>query len=152
MTHTFALIFSLSSLCRGNATHSHGSCVMAITQPLSELEQCARFCRHLVLSKTSIRHLVYARTSLVLGHILSSPNIHKDIWSMPKGPWNVVLTKPSMNIFGPCQVVLEKILESPLDCKEIQPVHSKGNQPWDFFGRNDAKAETPVLWPPHAKS
>ena len=41
---------------------------------------------------------------------------------------------------------------SPLDCKEIQPVHSEGYQPWDFFGRNDAKAETPVLWPPHAKS
>ena len=44
--------------------------------------------------------------------------------------------------------MLEKTLESPLDCKEIQPVHSKGDQPWDFFGRNDAKAETPVLWPP----
>ena len=43
-------------------------------------------------------------------------------------------------------------LESPLDCKEIQPVHFKGDQPWEFFGRNDAKAETPVLWPPHAKS
>ena len=42
-------------------------------------------------------------------------------------------------------VVLEKTLESPLDCKEIQPVHSKGDQPWVFFGRNDAKAETPVL-------
>ena len=41
--------------------------------------------------------------------------------------------------------VLEKILESPLDCKEIQPVHPKGDQPWVFFGRNDAKAETPVL-------
>ena len=49
-------------------------------------------------------------------------------------------------------VVLEKTLESPLDCKEIQPVHSKGDQPWDFFGRTDAKAETQVLWPPHAKS
>ena len=49
-------------------------------------------------------------------------------------------------------VVLEKTLESPLDSKEIQPVHSKGDQPWDFFGRNDAKAETPVLWPPHVKS
>ena len=44
-------------------------------------------------------------------------------------------------------MVLEKTLESLLDCKEIQPVHSKGDQPWDFFGRNDAKAETPVLWP-----
>ena len=41
--------------------------------------------------------------------------------------------------------MLEKTLESPLDCKEIQPVHSEGDQPWDFFGRNDAKAETPVL-------
>ena len=40
----------------------------------------------------------------------------------------------------------------PLECKEIQPVHSEGDQPWDFFGRNDAKAETPILWPPHAKS
>ena len=49
-------------------------------------------------------------------------------------------------------VVLEKTLESPLDCKEIQPVHSKGDQSWVFFGRNDTKAETPVLWPPHVKS
>ena len=48
--------------------------------------------------------------------------------------------------------VFEKTLESPLDCKEIQPVHSKGDQPWVFSGRNDAKAETPVLWPHHAKS
>ena len=49
-------------------------------------------------------------------------------------------------------VVLEKTLESPLDCKEIQPVHSEGDQCWMFFGRNDAKAEAPVLWPPHVKS
>ena len=48
--------------------------------------------------------------------------------------------------------VLVKTLESPLDCKEIQPVHSEGDQPWDFFGRTDAKAETLVLWPPHGKS
>ena len=45
-------------------------------------------------------------------------------------------------------MVLEKTLESPLDCKEIQPVHSKGDQSWVFFGRNDAKVETPVLSPP----
>ena len=56
-------------------------------------------------------------------------------------------------------VVLEKSLESPFNfnqsigwIQEIQPVHSEGDQPWDFFGRNDAKAEAPVLWPPHAKS
>ena len=49
-------------------------------------------------------------------------------------------------------VVLEKTLESPLDCKEIQPVHPKGDQSWVFIGRTNAKAETPILWPPHAKS
>ena len=49
-------------------------------------------------------------------------------------------------------MLLEKTLESPLDSKEIQPVHSEGDQPWNFFRRNDAKAETPVLCPPHAKS
>ena len=49
-------------------------------------------------------------------------------------------------------VLLEQTLESPLDCMEIQPVHPKGDESWVFFWRNDAKAETPVLWPPHAKS
>ena len=48
--------------------------------------------------------------------------------------------------------VLEKTLESLLDCKEIQPVHSEGDQPWDFFGGNDAEAVTSILWPPDAKS
>ena len=49
-------------------------------------------------------------------------------------------------------VVLEKTLESPLDCKEIQPVHAKGDQSWVFIGRTNAEAETPVLWPPDGKS
>ena len=48
-------------------------------------------------------------------------------------------------------MVLEKTLESPLDCKGIQPVHPKGDQSWVFIGRTDAEAETPILWPPHAK-
>ena len=48
-------------------------------------------------------------------------------------------------------MVLEKTLQSPLDCKEIQPVHSRGDQSWVFIGRTDAKAETPILWPPHVK-
>ena len=55
-----------------------------------------------------------------------------------------------INAFG--TVVLEKTLESPLDCKEIQPAHSQGDQSWVFIGRTDAKAETSILWPPHAKS
>ena len=49
-------------------------------------------------------------------------------------------------------MVLEKTLETPLDCKQIQPVHSEGDQPWDFFGGTDAEAEAPVLSPPHGKS
>jgi len=49
-------------------------------------------------------------------------------------------------------VVLEKTLESPLDCEEIQPVHPKGDQSWVFFGRTDVEAETPIFWPPDAKS
>ena len=49
-------------------------------------------------------------------------------------------------------VVLEKTLESPLDCKEIQPVHPKGDQSWVSIGKTDAEAETPILWPPHVKS
>ena len=71
------------------------------------------------------------------GHVWMWELDHKERWE-PKNWcfWNVVL---------------EKTLESPLDCKEIQPVHSEGDQPWDFFGRNYAKTETPVLWPPHEK-
>jgi len=49
-------------------------------------------------------------------------------------------------------VVLEKTLENPLDGKEIQPAHPKGNQSWVFIGRTDVEAETPILWPPDAKS
>ena len=49
-------------------------------------------------------------------------------------------------------MVLEKTLGSPLDCKEIQPVHSEGDQPWDFFGGNDTEAEAPVLWPPDVRA
>ena len=49
-------------------------------------------------------------------------------------------------------MVLKNTLEGPLDCKEIQPVHSEGDQPWDFFGRNDAKAEISILWSPEVKS
>ena len=49
-------------------------------------------------------------------------------------------------------VMLEKTLESPLDCKEIQPVRPKGNKSWGFIGRTDAEAETPILWPPDAKN
>ena len=63
---------------------------------------------------------------------------HKEGW-VPKNWWFQT-------------VVLEKTLESPLDCKEIHPVHPKGDQSWIFIGRNDVEAETPILWPPDAKN
>ena len=85
-----------------------------------------------------------------------------------KIPWILVFQGPEINLNGMWEldyketwaqknwcfwtVVLEKTLESPLDCKEIQPVHPKGDQAWVFIGRTDAEAETPVPWPPHAKS
>ena len=73
-------------------------------------------------------------------------NSHVRIWELDhKESW-------ALRNWCVWNVVLEKTLESPLDCKEIQPVHSKGDQFWVFFRRTDAKAETPVLWPPHAKS
>ena len=64
------------------------------------------------------------------------------------GLWRRLSTEELMLL----NCVLEKTLESPLDCKEIQPVHPKGNQSWIFIGRTDADAETPILWPPDAKS
>ena len=62
--------------------------------------------------------------------------------------------KESGNLKNLCfwTVILEKTLESPLDCKEIRPVHPTGNQSWIFIGRTDAEAKTPILWPPHAKT
>ena len=64
--------------------------------------------------------------------------------------WTIKKTEPKNWCFR--TVVLEKTLESPLDCKEIKPVHPKGNQSWIFIGRTNAEAEAPVLWPPDAKS
>ena len=80
---------------------------------------------------TESKRLFYTSVSLLLSHI---QDYHYHLFKF--------------HIYA----MLKKTLESPLDCKEIQLVHSKGDQPWVFFGKNDAKAETPVLWPPHVKS
>ena len=80
---------------------------------------------------------------------LTRSNIREEYWKDKR-----VIIKESWAPKNWCfwTVMLEKTLESPLGCKEIQPVHSKGDQLWVSFGRNDAKAETPIIWPPHAKS
>ena len=63
--------------------------------------------------------------------------------------WTIKKAECQIDAF---ELWLEKTLESPLDCKEIQPVHSKGDQSWVFIGRTDVEAETPILWPPDVKS
>ena len=65
---------------------------------------------------------------------------------------DVIIRKLSARVLMLLNCVLEKTLESPLDCKEIQPVHPKGDQSWVFIGRTEAEAETPILWPPDAKN
>ena len=77
--------------------------------------------------------------------------INKDVFEPSYNDLKFMVQNRSY-FFATLTVVLEKTLESLLDCKEIQPVHPKGDMPWDFFGGNDVEAETPVLWPPHAKS
>ena len=69
-------------------------------------------------------------------------------------PLSETLSKWLLHLYSAfiCCYFLEKTLESPLDCKEIQPVHPKGDQSWVFTGSNDVEVETPVLWPPDAKS
>ena len=102
------------------------------------------------------RHLLLGRKVITnLDSILKSRDI-----TLPTKVCLVKATVFPVAIYG-CEapknwcfwtVVLEKTLESPLDCKEIQPVHLKGNQSWIFIGRTDAEAETWILWPPHVKN
>ena len=109
--------------------------------------------RHLLLGRKAMTHIdsilksrdVTLPTKVHLVKAIVFPVVRLDVRVGYKESW-----VPKNWCFW--TVVLEKTLDSPLDYKEIQLVHSKGDQPWDFFGRNDAKAETPVLWPPHAKS
>ena len=105
------------------------------------------------------RHLLLGRKAMTnLDHVLKSRDITL--------PMNVCIVKAMIfpGVMCGCEswtikkagcwwtVVLEKTLESPLDCKEIQPVHPKGDQSWIFFGRTHIEAETPILWPPDAKN
>ena len=90
-----------------------------------------------ICSSNKLSLMVYIANGFSSSHVWMWELEYKESW----GPKNLCFWT----------VVLEKTLESPVNCKEIQPVHSE-DQPWMFFGRNDAKAEAPVLWLPHAKS
>ena len=93
-----------------------------------------------------------ASSSRLLSHALPTPGSVNSVNSVNSNTTGIKNRVSDRHNITKLNLLLEKTLESPLDCKEIQPVHSKGDKPWDFFGRNDAKAETPVLWPPHANS
>ena len=84
----------------------------------------------------------------VLKHCKGFCNIHSHVWM-----WELDYKESSApKNWHFWTMVLEKTLESPLDCKEIQPVHPKGDQSWVYIGRTDVEAETPILWPPDMKS
>ena len=89
-------------------------------------------------------------------HYFANKGLSNRGYGFPSGPvWMWKLDHKESWVPKNCYfwtVVLEKNLESPLDCKKIQPVHPKGNQSWLFIGKTDAEAETPILWPPDAKT
>ena len=81
-------------------------------------------------------------------------SICQQIWKTQQWPqdWKRSVFTAIPKKGNPKECVLEKIIESPLDFKEIQPVHPEGDKSWVFIGRTDAEAENPILWPPYAKS
>ena len=101
------------------------------------------FKRHLLLGRETMTNLESNKGPSSQGYGVSSSQVwmweldYKESWAQNWCLWTVVL---------------EKTLESPLDCKKIQPVHPKGDQSWIFLGRTDAEAKTPILWPPDVKS
>ena len=124
-----------------------GSKITAVGDCSHEIERCLFLGRKAMTNLDSIlksRH--YFANKDLSSQSYSFPSSHVWMWELDyKQSWG-----PKNWCFW--NVVLEKILESPLDCKDIQPVHSKGNQPWIFIGRTDAEAEIPILWLPDWKN
>ena len=113
-----------------------------------EIKRCLLLGRKAITKLDSILksrdNTLPTKVHLVKAMVFSSSHVW--MWQLdPKESW-----APKNWCFW--TVVLEKTLESPLDCKEMEPVHPKGNQSWIFIGRTDAEAETPILWPPDAKN
>ena len=110
---------------------------------------CHEIKRHLLLGSKAMTNLdskLNSRDKGPSGQSYGFSSSHIWMWELD--------SKESWSLKNWCfwAMVLKKTLESPLDCKEMKPVNPKGNQPWIFTGRTVAKTETPILWPPHAKS
>ena len=118
----------------GDSNHEIKRCLLPGRKTMTNLDSILKKQRHYFANK-GLSTQVYGFSS---SHVWMWEMDHKESWA-PKN-W--------------CfwTVVLEKTLECPLDCKDIQPVHPKGNQSWIVIGRTDVEAESPVLWPPDAKS
>ena len=117
----------------GDCSHEIKRCLLLGRKVMTILDSILKSRDITLLAKVSSQGYVFAS-----GHVWMWELDYKESWAQKNWCfWTVVL---------------EKALESPLDCKEIQPVHPKGDQSWVFIGRTDAKAETSILWPPHAKS
>ena len=102
-------------------------------------KELSRVLQHHSLKASALWHSAFFMVQLSHPYVTTGKTIGLNIWTFA-------------SLYIPHFVLLEKILESPLYCKEIQPVHPKGDQSWVFIGRTDAEAETPILWSPHSKS
>ena len=118
----------------GECSHEIKRCLLLGSKVMTKLEQHIKKQRHYFTNKgPSSQGYCFSNSHILMWELDSKESWAPKNWCF----WTVAL---------------EKTLESPLDCKEIHPVHPKWDQSWVFIGRTDAEAETPVLWPPHAKS
>ena len=133
-TVTDFIILGSKITADGDCSHEIKICLLLGRKIMTNLDSILKS-RHIALSTKVhlVKALVFSSSHVWLGEL-----DYKESWA-PKN-WYF------------WTVVLEKTLESPLDCKKIKPVHPKGNQSWIFIGRTDVEAEAPILWPPHVKS
>ena len=118
----------------GECSHEIKRCLLLGRKAMTNLDIILKS-RDMMLPKKGLPSQSYVFSS---SHVWMWELGYKENWGLKNGCF--------------CTVVLEKTLESPLDCKEIQPVHSQGSQSWIFIGRTDAEAKAPILWPPDTRS
>ena len=132
-TETHFIFLSSKITADGDCSHETERCLLLGRKAMTNLDSVIKKQRHYFANKAPSSQSCGFSSS----HVWMWELDHKESWASEDRCFRTV--------------VLEKTLESPLDCKEIQPVHPKGNQSWTFIGRTDAEAETPILWPPDVK-